>query len=152
MDRAILPSTETPGAFVTIRLPGPPRGKGRPRFGRRGDFVAVWTDQKTSSYEEALSEAGLNAMGSREPRLGAVSVRIEAAISIPESWSKKKREAALAGDLMPTGKPDFDNISKIVGDALNKIVWKDDSQIINASFRKFYAEVPGLIVSVWEWE
>ena len=29
------------GAFVTIHLPGPPRGKGRPRFGRRGEFVAV---------------------------------------------------------------------------------------------------------------
>lgn len=137
---------------MTIRLPGSPRGKGRPRFGRRGEFVAVWTDKKTLSYEESLSQAAIEAMRAAPPRLGAVSVRIEAALAIPESWSKKKRLAALAGDVMPTGKPDFDNISKIVGDALNKIVWKDDSQIINASFRKFYAEVPGLIVSVWDWE
>lgn len=152
MDKAISPSTETPGAFVTIRLPGNPRGKGRPRFGRAGDFVRVWTDKKTMSYEESLSRAGIEAMRATPPRLGALSVRIEAAIAIPASWSKKKRSAALAGDLMPTGKPDFDNIAKIVGDALNKIVWKDDAQIINCSFRKFYAESPGLIVSVWDWE
>lgn len=142
----------TPGAFVTIFLPGTPRGKGRPRFGRAGEFVRVWTDRKTKSYEEELSEAGVVAMKATEPRLGAVSVRIEAALAIPDSWSKKKRQAALSGDLMPTGKPDFDNISKIVGDALNKIVWKDDSQIINASFRKFYAPEPYLLVSVWDWE
>lgn len=151
MDRAISSSTET-GAFVTIRLPGQPRGKGRPRFARVGAFVHTFTDKKTLSYEEQLSEAGVIAMRAYPPRLGALSVRIEAAFGIPPSWSKKKRSAALAGDLMPTGKPDFDNISKIVGDALNGIVWKDDSQIINASFRKFYAEVPGLIVSVWDWE
>ncbi len=152
MGRATSLSTETPGAFVTIRLPGPPRGKGRPRFARVGQFVRTFTDEKTMSYEERLSEAGATCMKATPPRLGALSVRIEAAFPIPESWSKKKRSAALAGDLMPTGKPDFDNISKIVGDALNGIVWKDDSQIINASFRKFYAEHPGLIVSVWDWE
>jgi Holliday junction resolvase RusA-like endonuclease len=104
------------------------------------------------SYEESLSQAGVEAMGAVPPRLGALSVRIEAGMPIPESWSKKKRQAALAGDLCHTGKPDFDNIAKIVGDALNKIVWKDDSQIIVCSFRKFYASEPGLTVSVWDWE
>ena len=41
--------------FVSLVLRGQPRGKGRPRFGRRGSFVAVWTDKKTLGYEEALS-------------------------------------------------------------------------------------------------
>jgi len=91
-------------------------------------------------------------MGTLPMRLGAVSVRIEACMAIPDSWSKKKRQAALTGDLMPTGKPDFDNISKVVCDALNKIVWKDDSQIIVSSFRKYYGPYPGLIISVWDWE
>lgn len=137
--------------FVVIRLPGAPRGKGRPRFGRRGDFVAVWTDKKTMSYEESLSEAGVIAMKGVSPRLGALSVRIEAGTAIPASWSQKKRLAALSGDLSPIGKPDFDNIAKIVGDALNKIVWRDDSQIIVCAFRKFYAADPGLTISAWDW-
>jgi Holliday junction resolvase RusA-like endonuclease len=138
--------------FVTISLPGAPRGKGRPRFGRRGSFVAVWTDKKTFAYEELLTEAGMDAMAPNLPHLGALSVRIEAGMPVPASWSRKKQQAALAGDLNPTGKPDFDNIAKIVGDALNKIVWKDDSQIIVCAFRKFYAAEPALTVMVWDWE
>ena len=138
--------------FVTIRLDGPPRGKGRPRFGRRGDFVAVWTDKKTADYEVRLEAAGIDAMYPNKPHLGALSVRIEAGMLIPASWSQKKRQAALAGDLNPTGKPDFDNLAKCVGDALNKIVWRDDSQIIVCAFRKFYAAEPGLTISVWDWE
>src|SRR5882672_6969873 len=104
MDRATY--AKPLGSFVTIHLPGQPRGKGRPRFGRAGEFVRVWTDKKTLSYEEALSEAGVIAMGPIPQRLGALSVRIEAAMAIPASWSKKKRQAALAGDLQPIGKPD----------------------------------------------
>ena len=138
--------------FVTIRLPGQPRGKGRPRFGRAGEFVRVWTDKKTKSYEGDLAKAGAAAMVGIPMRHRAVSVRIDAAMAIPASWSKKKRQAALAGDLAPIGKPDFDNLAKCAGDALNKIVWADDSQIINASFRKFYAEEPGLTVTAWDWE
>lgn len=138
--------------FVIIKLDGPPRGKGRPRFGRRGSFVAVWTDKKTLAYEQLLGAAAMEAMSPNLPHLGALSVRIEAGMPIPESWSQKKRQAALSGDLNPIGKPDFDNLAKCCGDALNKIVWHDDSQIIVCAFRKFYAAAPCLTVSVWDWE
>lgn len=104
------------------------------------------------AYEELLSQAGVEAMKATPPRLGALSVRIEAGMPIPASWSQKKRHAALSGDLAPTGKPDFDNIAKAVGDSLNKIVWHDDSQIIVCAFRKFYSAEPGLTVSAWDWE
>lgn len=140
------------GPFVTIRLDGPPRGKGRPRFGRRGSFVAVWTDKKTAAYEELLAAAGIDAMKREPPHLRALTVRIEAGMPVPVSWSLKKQAAALAGDICHIGKPDFDNLAKCVGDALNKIVWKDDSQIIGCYFRKYYSVDPGLTVSVWDWE
>jgi Holliday junction resolvase RusA-like endonuclease len=104
------------------------------------------------AYEELLSQAGVEAMKATPPRLGALSVRIEAGMPIPASWSQKKRHAALSGDLAPTGKPDFDNIAKAVGDSLNKIVWHDDSQIIVCAFRKFYSAEPGLTIKVWDWE
>lgn len=138
--------------FVTIRLGGPPRGKGRPRFGRRGSFVAVWTDKKTAAYEDMLAAEGRAVMNGTAMRLGALSVQIHAGMPVPASWSQKKRQAALSGDLSPTGKPDFDNLAKCVGDALNKIVWKDDSQIVVCAFRKFYSSEPGLTISVWDWD
>lgn len=137
--------------FVRIHLPGQPRGKGRPRFGRRGDFVAVWTDKKTEGYEFLLKEAARRAMQQQPMREGPVSVVIHAAMEVPASWSKKKHQAALSGDLAHIGKPDFDNIAKIAGDSLNKIVWKDDSQIVACTFVKFYAAAPGLTITVADW-
>lgn len=141
-----------PVPFVVIDLPGQPRGKGRPRFGRAGGFVRVWTDKKTASYEDLLGAAGRSAMGGLQVRLCALSVAVDARMAIPPSWSKRKRLAALSGDLSHTGKPDFDNIAKIVGDGLNGIVWKDDAQIVACAFHKFYSADPGLKISVWEWD
>jgi Holliday junction resolvase RusA-like endonuclease len=137
--------------FVTIFVPGAPRGKGRPRFGRHGDFVRVWTDDKTENYEQVLETAARVQMLNKQRREGPLSVRIEAAFAVPASWSRKRRDAALAGVKCHTSKPDFDNIAKIVGDALNKIVWKDDSQIVACTFVKFYSERPGLKIIVAEW-
>lgn len=138
--------------FVSFVVGGAPRGKGRPRFGRRGSFVAVWTDQKTANYEAQIAAAGRVAMKGLTVRQGAVSVKIEAGMPVPASWSQKKRSAALSGDVSPIGKPDADNILKAASDALNKIVWVDDSQIVSCAFRKFYAADPGLFISVWDWE
>jgi Holliday junction resolvase RusA-like endonuclease len=36
----------------------------------------------------------------------------------------------------PTKKPDFDNIAKIISDACNGIVYKDDAQIVHAVIAK----------------
>ena len=58
---------------------------------------------------------------------------IEAVFPIPVSWSKAKRQEALEGKLAHMGKPDWDNVGKIITDALNEVAWHDDSQIISAS-------------------
>lgn len=150
--------------IVVIQLLGPPRGKGRPRTSVVGGFARIYTDNKTVDYEKALKAAGIKAMGSRPVELGPLSVVILAYLPVPKSWSKKDRAAALAGDIMPTGKPDFDNITKML-DGLNyhlprfkgdrekrPIVWKDDSQIVASQFLKQYSEHPRLEITVWRWE
>jgi Holliday junction resolvase RusA-like endonuclease len=47
-----------------------------------------------------------------------------------------------------TGKPDGDNMLKAVGDGLNGIAFKDDSQIVCAKVTKQYGDKPGLDVMV----
>ncbi len=139
---------------IIIEIIGPPRGKGRPRFriiGKgRSQFVSTYTDAKTRKYEEMLKgEATLKMLGI--PVLDcALSVRIEAYMPIPKSWSKKNTRAAIEGRLMPTIKPDSDNIIKVL-DALNKVVWKDDSQIVSLFVRKRYSDIPRLRIVVWRW-
>lgn len=142
--------------LVSILLPGAPRGKGRPRFrmvapkGKR-PFASVYTDAETAAYEAALAQVG--AIAWRAPPLEtALTVFAEAFMPIPISWSQKKQAAAVAGEIFPTSKPDGDNIAKCVGDALNKIVWADDSQIIMWQVLKVYSDFPRLRVSVWAWD
>lgn len=148
------------GPLICILLPGEPVPKGRPRFRivrPRGkpEFVSVYSPPETVAYEEMLAAAGREAMAASglitDPFDGPLTVFVEAFLPIPESWSMKKKAAAIAGDISPTSKPDGDNIFKVVGDSLNKICWLDDSQIIMSQVLKQYSEWPRLRVSIWLW-
>lgn len=149
--------------FVVVTLAGPPIGKGRPRFSTIGGFVRTFTDKKTRSYEDNLKAAGIEAMAGRAHLDEAISVVIRAYMPVPESWSRKKREAALEGDIMPTTKPDIDNIIKLI-DGLNHhpprfkgdkekrpIIWRDDSQIVAKQAIKLYSDNPRLEIAVFRW-
>lgn len=113
---------------MTIRftVPGDPVGKARPRVTRYGTY----NPEKTEAYE-ALARMHLrDAMRGLEPLVGGVAVIIEAVYDIPKSYSKKRTVAILAGDELPTKKPDADNITKIILDAANGIAWGDDAQVV----------------------
>ena len=138
--------------MIVVELPGEPRGKGRPRSriargGAGQQFVAVYTDAKTRAYEKALAWAGKAAMGGRKPLLGPLAVTVDAVFGVPRSWSRRERDAALAGVRRPTGAPDCDNVFKTI-DALQGIVFANDSQIVEARITKRYGEEPMLRVEV----
>ncbi len=48
----------------------------------------------------------------------------------------------LNGEILPTKRPDGDNIIKVILDALNGFVYHDDAQICKIYFTKKYAEKP----------
>jgi Holliday junction resolvase RusA-like endonuclease len=129
--------------MITIELTGEPKGKGRPRFGNGRAF----TPAATRSYEAALRWAAQEAMRSSPPLDGPLVVNVIMFMPIPKSWSKRDRTAALSGELRPTGKPDWDNGAKVT-DALNEIVWRDDSQIVDGRVVKVYSDRPRLVVTV----
>ena len=86
------------------------------------------------------------------PDGAAVNIEIEARYQIPKSYPQKKAAACAAGEVLPLVKPDVDNISKAVLDALLGIAYKDDSSVVRVLTRKRYAardEEPGCAVSVW---
>jgi Holliday junction resolvase RusA-like endonuclease len=131
---------------VSIWVAGTVRGKGRPRFARKTGHA--YTPEQTVNYEARLSLAGKDAVGTRPLLTGPVSVSIIAYFAIPQSFSKAKRAMALSMELVPTTKPDADNIFKLAGDALNGVVWSDDKQITDATFAKRYSDQPGLAIEV----
>lgn len=148
--------------LVVVEHPGPPRGKGRPRLrivtprpgtkswnnGKRIPFSIVYTDDKTKAYELALKKRANIAMGTKPPFKGPLGIRIFIMLPIPKSWPAHKRDAALAGTLLPTCKPDHDNVVKML-DAFNETVWDDDTQVVRCLCVREYAESPGLIVEVY---
>ena len=137
---------------ITIRLSGPPRGKGRHRVqlrqppGKRA-FIHSHPDSKTAAYEAQLRAAAGLAMAGAPPLCGMLTVAVFAYLPIPASWPKRRQAEARARTLRPTTKPDWDNIAKIT-DALNGVVWGDDASVVDGYVRKFYSDTPELVVLV----
>jgi Holliday junction resolvase RusA-like endonuclease len=129
---------------ITIELPGEPKGKGRPRFTRAG---IACTPSKTRSYEASLAWTAAAAMKGAPPLEGPLALTVEADMAIPASWSKRRQRMAAAGDIRPTTRPDADNILKVL-DGLNRIVWRDDAQVVDLRFAKRYAERPLLRITI----
>jgi len=135
---------------VTITLLGEPKGKGRGRVGKlHSGRPVVFTPQATKNYEGMLRDAAGKEMAGRAPMEGPIEVEMLAQFMPAASWSKKKQAAALRNEIMPTKKPDADNLMKCC-DALNQIVWRDDAQVVTAIVRKRYGPHAALIVTVRE--
>ncbi len=136
--------------MVTFEVPGDPHGKGRPKFARRGNFVQTYTDKKTTSYEDLVRFHANIAMVDLAPLESAVAVYIYIKLAVPKSYSKKRTEACLSGLERPIKKPDWDNVAKSICDAINGIVYIDDTQIVDAHVTKVYAANAGVDVGIKE--
>ncbi|CAM4092662.1 RusA family crossover junction endodeoxyribonuclease [Bordetella tumbae] len=134
--------------MIEFVIPGVPQGKGRPRAAMRGKHIRLYTPEKTATYESTVSLAGYKAMAGRAPIEGPVMAMLTIKLPIPASWSKRKQAAALAGTELPTKKPDADNVIKAIFDAMNGVVWVDDTQVVDMVVRKRYALVPGVVVRI----
>jgi len=135
---------------IQFVVPGQPVAKGRAKAARRGKFITMYTPQKTVNYEGLVAHAASVAMAGRLLIQGAVSVDLDIKLQIPESWSSKKKLSAANGEIAATKKPDIDNIFKAIADGMNGVVLRDDSQIVQTSNIKRYAEKPGVVVIVRE--
>ena len=133
---------------VSFVVPGEAVGKGRPRVSTIGGHARMFTPQKTANYETLIAMAAQQAMAGRELIGGPVLVEMKILVSVAASWSKKKTAEALAGDVMPTKKPDADNVLKAICDGINGIVFKDDVQVVNVSLSKRFSETPEVSVRV----
>ena len=136
--------------MITFTVHGKPQGKGRPRFAKRGKYTVAYTPEVTASYENLIKLIAAETMRGRALMTGAVSIEILANFSPPRSWSFKKKTQAVRGEIFPTVKPDVDNILKVVADALNGIVWRDDVLAVDGIIRKRYDEWEGLVVTIRE--
>ena len=135
--------------IVNFEVPGDPVPKGRPRFARRGTFVQTYTDAKTIEYETRVATKERQEIGSSEPLKGHLNVFLYLRYTIPPSYTKKRKEGCLNGFEYPK-RIDLDNVYKSITDAMNGIVYVDDSQIVETHIFKCYAEEAGANIMVQE--
>lgn len=130
---------------IRFEVPGEPRGKGRPRFCNGH----AYTDSETKAYEQKIVAYYRKALGAFSwPQGATVAVEVTAVYPIPKRATKAALALMQSGKLLPTRKPDIDNVLKIVLDALNGVAWKDDSCVVELIGRKVYGSEPGIAVEM----
>ena len=134
--------------MVEFMVLGAPKGKERPRAAKLRDRTIVYTPKKTKDYEREIATADRTQC--RGIFSGAVAIEIHAYYEIPKSASRKRVLDMVSDRERPTKKPDGDNIAKAVCDALNGVAYKDDSQVVDLTVRKYYSKFPHVQVFISE--
>lgn len=139
-----------------IRIAGVP--KAQPRVKARGFKVGksvrvhIYTPDTANDWKEAIRD-GVREVGvSSFPPHTSLEVQLLFDMPRPRShFGSRLGEPYLKTDSPkdPTTKPDLDNLTKAVWDALNGIIWHDDSNITRTVQEKNYTEGdPGLTIHV----
>ena len=100
--------------------------KGRPRFSKRG---FVYTPKGTQKWETLVK---VIAQGHRPPQLLDTPLRVELVFWVQRPKSRPKK------CLYPDRRPDLDNLGKAVVDALEGIIFTNDSRIVDKILKKRY--------------
>ncbi len=130
---------------ITFTVLGEPVGKARQRVTRFGTY----TPQATVLYENLIkTEYRRQCHDHRFDDKQPLRMEVRAEYLIPASASKAKRAAMAKGEIRPMKKPDWDNVGKVVSDALNKLAYRDDTQIVDCTVQKFYSDRPRIIVKI----
>ncbi len=123
-----------------------PKGSAR-AFVPKGWTRAVVTSDnpKNKGWQQLVAEAAGRAKDQAGAALMAGPVRLTVAFYLPRPKSLAKKVQH------HTKKPDLDKLIRSVKDGLTRVVWADDSQVVDVQAVKRYADVgisPHAVVSV----
>lgn len=121
--------------MIKIVIPGKPLPWKAPYVGRRGAFSP--RAKILEAYRWIVKKEYIGPLIDN-----AVDCDILIYMPVPLGVSKATRFLMLEGQIRPTKRPDRTNIAKLVEDALNGIVIKDDSLIVGGRIEKWYCENP----------
>lgn len=135
-------------------VPGRPQAVQSTKFARIGNFTRAYQPTKVvnwKSYVASCVAAQMREMTDCNPFVeGPIFLGLGFNYIPPKSLSaKEKRIINENGIVWKTTKPDVsDNLPKGICDALNGILWKDDSIIAQCLSMKFYSEHEGVKIVV----
>ena len=133
--------------MIQFTIYGEPVAQGRPRATTIAGRARMYDPSKSRGYKEYVKLAASDYAPATLLE-GPLVLEIKIYRCIPKKLNKREQVQAEAGILRPTTKPDVDNYVKGIKDALNKVIWKDDSQIVSITAGKFYSQKPRIEVKV----
>jgi Holliday junction resolvase RusA-like endonuclease len=128
-----------------ILIEGKPIPKQRPRSSHKNGVFRTYSPQKSET--KAVKKI-IKSQWKGEPLSGAVSLKITCFMPIPKSSSKKEKERLLF--TFHIKRPDLDNLEKFYKDAMNGIVYHDDSQVAFVTKQKIYGTHPKIEIDIEE--
>lgn len=131
---------------------GEPVAQGRPKFSTIGGHVRAVDPARSREFKHIVSVLARQRM--LDLGIAPMSCPLKLTIHVfrvpPKSMGKKKGTEACERHTGIVTRPDLDNYIKLVSDALNGVVFLDDSQVVAIEADKRYSATPGIAVSVME--
>lgn len=143
MARILRPETRPSWDEITIVVPGLITPWKRIQQNRKN---GTWyTDPDVETYQSGVRREAKIVMAGEAPTAWPLELSFLGVWPVPESYSKREREFALAGFLAKTTTPDLENSFKAVLDSLQQIVFRNDKQIVSLGrCAKIYGDRPRL--------
>lgn len=132
---------------ISFVVPMNPVGKERPRVSGKNGGV-VYTPAKTQAYENFIKGCYVEQFDDFSFKTSSITLDIKSYVPLASRFRKSERAAALKGEIKPDGKPDADNIMKLVLDALNEVAYDDDKYIYRISIEKIYSDKPRTEITI----
>ena len=117
--------------WLEFWVEGTPKAQPRVKAFARGKHAGVYTPDTADFWKAEVRRAALAKCPTPEPLRGPLSVQLT--FLMPRPKSRK-------GDVWHATKPDGDNLTKAVLDALTDAgIWGDDAQVARQLVQKLYA-------------
>lgn len=127
--------------MILLDLPGRPIPFKSPHVGAHRSFNPRYHEMKQVK-QEILNQYHGDIIS------GALSMECTFYFQVPKSFSKKKKEQALKGEIYPITRPDRSNCLKFLEDCLIGTVVLDDSMFVDGCIRKRYCSKDHTLIKI----
>ncbi len=118
---------------IEFMLTNDPTAQGRARISSRGGFARAYDPKSSRDAKAIVSSFVRNVMSDKIMLSGPIMIIAEFGCPLPKTYHRKTKPVEAS---WRTKKPDLDNFVKLVQDACNEIVYKDDSQVVRELSQK----------------
>ena len=136
--------------MIRLEIRGAPIAQPRPRvvtIAGRARAISATSKHPVKDWKKRIMVA-VESQFKGEPLQGPLRLKCSFLMPRPKRLYRKKDAE---GEVWSSSRPDLDNLIKAVKDALNGIVWHDDSQVASLTVEKHYHSKtggPGAVVEI----